>query len=216
MSFIKQKLFITLILAIPMIFLGFILVRPLPVVADHTPEHTCTTTGGEWDFTSPPGAPPTEGCVCPSGQIFSAGVGCELGTVIDTDNPGGVPQLEPVENEALGPTYDCNGVQISVNVECAGGDNPILSYLGGVVNFLAAGVGVVVVAMVTLAGVQYITSHGDPQKVSAAKSRLVNAMIGLISFIFLYAFLQWLIPGGLFGGSNSQCEPTGQGGIQEC
>lgn len=98
-----------------------------------------------------------------------------------------------------GKTYDCNGVPTSINVECTPDTNPIFSYLGGIINFLGVGVGVVVVAMVVTGGVQYITSRGVPQQIEAAKKRITNALIALIMFIFMYAFLQWLIPGGLFG-----------------
>lgn len=67
------------------------------------------------------------------------------------------------------------------------------------INFLSAMVGVAVVISVVLGGIQYTTSGGDPQKVSAAKKRLTNAFVALFIFFFIYAFLQYLIPGGVFG-----------------
>lgn len=89
-------------------------------------------------------------------------------------------------------------IPISIDVNCASGVNPILGYLAGIINFLAAGVGIVVAIMITVAGVEYITARGVPQKVEDAKRRITNAIIALVTFIFMYAILQWLIPGGIF------------------
>lgn len=89
-------------------------------------------------------------------------------------------------------------IPISIDVNCASGVNPILGYLAGIINFLAAGVGIVVAIMITAAGVEYITARGAPQKVEDAKRRITNAIIALVTFIFMYAILQWLIPGGIF------------------
>jgi len=77
-------------------------------------------------------------------------------------------------------------------------DNPIVNDIQTVVNFLSAGVGVVVVAMVIVGGIQYAIAGDNPQAVSAAKQRIINGLIALLAFIFTFAFLQWLIPGGVF------------------
>ncbi len=73
----------------------------------------------------------------------------------------------------------------------------ISKYLQPFINFLAALVGVVVVISVVIGGIQYSTSAGDPQKASAARARIRNAIIALITFIFLYGLLNFLIPGGI-------------------
>lgn len=92
----------------------------------------------------------------------------------------------------------CNGVSISVGVDCPENENVILSYLAGFINFLAIGVGLVVTAMIVVGGIEYIIAGGIPQKVEKAKSLITNAIIALVTFIFMYGILQWLIPGGLF------------------
>jgi hypothetical protein len=69
-------------------------------------------------------------------------------------------------------------------------------YLEPAINILAAMVAVVVTASIIAGGIQYASSADDPSKVSQAKSRITNALIALVSFFFLYMFLQWLIPGG--------------------
>jgi Na+/phosphate symporter len=70
-------------------------------------------------------------------------------------------------------------------------------YINPVVNLLAALVGVVVLGSIIAGAIQYSSSAGDPGKVAAAKKRIFNALFALAGFIFLYAFLQWVIPGGL-------------------
>lgn len=63
-------------------------------------------------------------------------------------------------------------------------------------NFLGAIVGLVVTIAIVFGGIQYASSADDPSKVAAAKSRIINAVIALIAFLFMFGFLQWLIPGG--------------------
>ena len=73
-----------------------------------------------------------------------------------------------------------------------------MSYLLLFINVLSGIVGIVVIMMVVVGGIQYSASAGDPQKVNAAKKRIANALLALVAYIFLYAFLQWIVPGGIF------------------
>ncbi len=73
----------------------------------------------------------------------------------------------------------------------------ISKYLNPFINTLAALVGVAVVIAIVIGAIQYGSSAGDPQRVAAAKARIRNALVALITFIFLYALLNFLIPGGL-------------------
>ena len=54
-----------------------------------------------------------------------------------------------------------------------------------------------VTAMIISGGIQYITAGGVPQRLDAARSRIVNAIIALVIFLFLYVILQWFLPGGV-------------------
>ncbi|MDX1765645.1 MAG: pilin [Candidatus Saccharimonadales bacterium] len=76
-------------------------------------------------------------------------------------------------------------------------DNPIFTYLGIVINFLLGGVGIALVTVIVIGGYQYMTSRGDPQKVTAAKKKIAFAVVGMIMFLLSAAFLDWLVPGGL-------------------
>jgi len=76
--------------------------------------------------------------------------------------------------------------------------NPITQWIVFATNTLSAGAGVIIVLMVVIGGIQYSTAGANPQAVNAAKGKIVNALIALLALTFLYAFLQWLIPGGVF------------------
>lgn len=74
----------------------------------------------------------------------------------------------------------------------------ILSRLLDFINILSALVGVIVVIMIIYGGIQYSTAGSDPQKVKEAKSKIFNALIAMFAYIFMYSFLQWIVPGGIF------------------
>jgi hypothetical protein len=76
--------------------------------------------------------------------------------------------------------------------------NPIVSVLNIAITFMIGLVGVVVVVVIIWAGIEYSSSGGDPNRTASAKKRIINAIIALVSFIFLWAFLQWLVPGSPF------------------
>jgi len=91
---------------------------------------------------------------------------------------------------------DCQGENIQAGQT---GENScrILDYLVLFINVLSGLVGIIVVGSIIFAGIQYSTSGGDPSKVSAAKDRIRNAVIALVFFIFMYGFLDYLVPGGV-------------------
>ena len=66
-----------------------------------------------------------------------------------------------------------------------------------IINVLSALVGVVVVASIIAGGIQYASAADEPAKLQAAKQRITNALIALAAFIFMFAFLQWVVPGGI-------------------
>ena len=74
----------------------------------------------------------------------------------------------------------------------------VSKYVNPLINFLAALVGLAVTIAIIYGGIEYASAGGDSQKISIAKNRIRNAIIALITFFFLYALLNFLIPGGLF------------------
>ena len=72
-------------------------------------------------------------------------------------------------------------------------------YVNPFVKFMSAMAGVAVVISVVVGAIQYSSAGGDPGKVAAARGRITKAIIALLAFIFLYAFINWLLPGGVNG-----------------
>jgi uncharacterized membrane protein len=77
------------------------------------------------------------------------------------------------------------------------GNCKIVQYVVYAINGMSAIVGVVIVIMIIVGGMQYSAAQNDPQAVSAAKKKISNAVLALIIYIFMFAFLQWIVPGGL-------------------
>lgn len=73
----------------------------------------------------------------------------------------------------------------------------IVAYLATFIKLLSGLVGVVVVIMIAIGGIQYSTARDNPQATAAAKQRIINAILGLIAYLFIFAFLQYIVPGGV-------------------
>ena len=91
----------------------------------------------------------------------------------------------------------CSSHQSTASLH-TGDSQKIYDRLTQLINFLSAIVGIVVVGSIILAGIQYSSASADPQKISAAKDRIRNAVIALVAYLFIFAFLTYLVPGGLF------------------
>lgn len=90
------------------------------------------------------------------------------------------------------------GVNCEDTICTASSCNLISKYVNPLITLLSALVGVAVTISIIIGGIQYGSSAGDPQKASAAKNRIRNSIVALVAFIFLFAFLQFLVPGGIF------------------
>jgi hypothetical protein len=76
--------------------------------------------------------------------------------------------------------------------------NPIIKDINTVVDFLSAGAGIIIVGSIIVGGIQYSLAGSNANEVTAAKNRIRDALIALFAFFFIFSFLQWLIPGGLW------------------
>lgn len=134
-------------------------------------EAECRASGGTWQGGS---------CIdCPTGT-GSNGELC-VASSGDSTIPAPTPSTDPIGTT---PPPDVT-------------NNPIYVRLKEVLQVLSVGVGIVVTISVVWAGFQYITSRGEPGKTQAAVNRLIQAAIALFLYIFGFAILNWLIPGGI-------------------
>lgn len=138
---------------------------------------------------------------CPAGQalVYQTGTGAACQPISGTANAaygtglvctgGGLTMPKCV---GKGP-YKCT----APGTECLK-NNPIVLWISFFINLLASVIGIGAIIMVIVAGLQYSAARDNPQAIQAAKQKMTNVLIGLAAFIFMYAFLQWLIPGGVF------------------
>jgi hypothetical protein len=85
--------------------------------------------------------------------------------------------------------------------KCTGPDcitkNPVIELVQAAINFFSVLVGLIVIIRVIMGGIEYASAGGNPNKVAGAKKTITNALLAFVMYIFLWAFLEWLIPGGV-------------------
>lgn len=109
----------------------------------------------------------------------------------------GIPALAPANVYA-----DCAGAETSI-INCedsAENGNGIFVVINIVLNVLTFGVGIAATVGIVVSGIMYLTARDNEAQMTKAKSRLINIVIGLAAYAVMWAFLQWLLPGGIFGG----------------
>jgi hypothetical protein len=98
------------------------------------------------------------------------------------------------------PQYCCgstsqHAVATSIDLGCQGKGSPLADMLFAIIRILSDGVGLVVIASMVVAGIQFTSSRGDPQASAQAMKRIQSNVTALILFFFAYAILNYLVPG---------------------
>lgn len=75
----------------------------------------------------------------------------------------------------------------------------ITKYVNPLIIFIGILAGIAVTIGIIIGGIQYASSGGDPQKAAAGKQHIKMSVVALIGFIFLWALLRFLLPGGRVG-----------------
>ena len=87
----------------------------------------------------------------------------------------------------------CNELPLRADDNC-----PLLkNYIIPAIRILSISVGVIVATMIVWGGIKYASSRDNPQQTASAKEHVRNALIGLVLYIFMVAFLNWVVPGGV-------------------
>jgi len=92
------------------------------------------------------------------------------------------------QDPAADPSLDCSQKGCDI----------IKKYVNPLINLLSIAFGFIAVISIIIGGIQYSASAGDPQKVTQAKQRISKTLFAIFAYFFLYAFLQFIIPGGIF------------------
>lgn len=89
-----------------------------------------------------------------------------------------------------------NNLQVGGSESCAttsNGTTKINSIIKTVINIFSAIVGIVAVIMIVFGGLKYITSGGDSNNISSAKSTIIYAIIGLIVVALAQFIVQFVL-----------------------
>lgn len=74
----------------------------------------------------------------------------------------------------------------------------VAKYINPAISMLTVTFGLFAVISLIMGGIQYSASNGDSQKVSNAKKRIIMTLEAIVAYAFLWGFLQFLVPGGVF------------------
>lgn len=142
--------------------------------------------------------------ITPAGHVYADNNVCKVdanGKLINTD-PNAAPctlngKICTNVNDA--PTATCQTGDPAAANGCTNGDcsTIITKYVNPAIKLLTILIGLVVAISIVVGGIQYASSAGDPSKVTAAKQRITNSLLALIAYIFLFGFLQFIVPGGI-------------------
>lgn len=126
---------------------------------------------------------------CPDGKTYTVPDGVARGEGIC--GSASAPTTSPTDNDIKTKKDDCQSTD--VNKDNCG----IVKYLVLFIRVLSGIVGITVAISIAVGGIQYSMAGGDPSAVANARKRIMNAIIALLAFIFTFAFLNWLVPGGV-------------------
>lgn len=203
-------------------FFGALFITPGSALAD---QQACEASGGKWEVAYDGSQLRGKCTTCPSGKSVSTdGQMCIATTNVgktECENSGGTWEVAYDGSQLRGRCTSCpSGKRLSssgllcVGTSSSGGTtantevgptdltmgeegDKMYGYLQSAVNLLTALAGLAITGSVIVAGIQYSTSGGNPQAAAQAKGRIVNALIALLALIFMFAFFQWLVPGGI-------------------
>lgn len=94
----------------------------------------------------------------------------------------------------------CGGVETNL-ISCddsTKGMNAIWDLLLMVVNILTGGIGLASVGGIIYGAILYSSAGGNSENVKKAKTIISNVIIGIVLYLFMYSFLNYIIPGGVF------------------
>jgi len=93
----------------------------------------------------------------------------------------------------------CGSTPTFFNWGCPGGTGEqITPVLKQILNWLAVGVTIAVIGGVIYGAVLYTSSGGNQEQAKKAMGIIRNAVVALVMYFAMFAFLNWLVPGGLF------------------
>lgn len=95
------------------------------------------------------------------------------------------------------------GAENNTNIIDCGSDGAgaVWEIISTVIDVMTFAVGILGVIGITVFGIQYLTSRGNDQRLTKAKRRLLELIIGLAVYAILRVGASWLLPGRMAGDS---------------
>ncbi len=113
------------------------------------------------------------------------------------NNPGTQATTGAAPSQAQNPPVpidtDCEDPNGELNTD----NCQIVAYLVNGINFLTAIAVMVIIFSIMWAGYEYMTAQDNSNQINSARMRIIWALVALGILIFTYAFLNWLVPGGV-------------------
>lgn len=122
------------------------------------------------------------------------------GQALATVAPPAGPCLGGLAPASADTTKNANCIPTASDPALAGGDSSatlITKYVVPFVSMLTLLVGVAVAIGIIYGGIEYSMSAGDPQKAAKGRKHILDAVIALVSYALIFAFLNFIIPGGV-------------------
>ena len=91
---------------------------------------------------------------------------------------------------------ECGGANTAL-IDCEETEGGVWHILSLILDLLSMGIGILGVIGISVAGVQFLTSKGNPEQAGKAKTRIFQLVIGLAMYALLFVGLEWLLPGGI-------------------
>lgn len=132
----------------------------------------------------------TDGAGAAAGNCRDSFTRCPIGSLDEDD--------KPINDERYGvPTSDGRCLSFDPSNVPALEDNPILIFAARMITFLSAGIGIILTIILIIAGIRYSLARGNPQEAAASKAMIEKVVISIFMYLFAFALINWLIPGGL-------------------
>lgn len=102
--------------------------------------------------------------------------------------------LSPPSRAAATGNSKCKTVILNVGCD----KDAVMKLLGLILDIMTVGVGIAAVGGIAFGSLLYTTAGGSQDQVKKAIGIIQNVVIGLVAYACLYAFLQFILPGGAF------------------
>jgi hypothetical protein len=114
-------------------------------------------------------------------------VSCKNDLITNSSCPNGKKNGDCKKQKFRGdPAMDCS--------KKTGGCDLVKKYANPLIATLSILVGLAVVIGVVWGGIEFATASNDPQKVGQAKRHIQNSLMGLVAYLLLFAFLEYILP----------------------